>query len=414
MKERGSKIGSDDVARLLYLTVVLWMGYLLALALVDRIFYPHPIMPPLYYLINGLDVLAVLGLIWWGQDRREPIRAALPLIIGMMSVIPLLTAHLLLLPLPPGPANDPEAMLLRLTPLLLMALIFTAWQYGWEHVILFSLGIAGLSLSLQLLYYRPSGAPLSPPITVLVIQTVSFLTVGYFISTLMDRLKRQQKSLAQANAQLTHHASTLEELTISRERNRMARELHDTLAHTLSGLSVQLETVKAYWDVEPATAKRLLDQSLASTREGLQETRRALKSLRASPLDDLGLLLAVRQLAESTAERANLHLELRLPSAVPALSPPVEQCVYRVAQEAISNVAYHANAHTLRVELTYNGAQVSLTVADDGLGFDPRQAEQAGHYGLAGMRERAALVGGELVIKSQRETGTKVELRIAE
>lgn len=404
----------SDISRLLHLAVVLWLGYLLALALIDHVFYPRPVFPPRYYVINGLDVLAVLGLILGSKNRPRLRRAVLPLIIGMMSVIPLVAAHWTLRPLPPTPANDPEARLLRLMPLLLMALIFTAWQYNWGRVVLFSLGTAGLSLGLQLLYYRPGGAPLWPPITVLIIQTVSFLTVGYFINTLMGRLKQQRESLAQANAQLTHYASTLEELTISRERNRMARELHDTLAHTLSGLSVQLEAVKAYWDVDPATAQRLLDQSLASTRDGLQETRRALKALRASPLDDLGLLLAVRQLAESAAERANLHLELMLPSAAPTLSIPVEQCVYRVAQEAIANVAHHANARTLRVQLAYEGAQVALTVADDGLGFDPQRAEQAGHYGLAGMRERAALVGGALIIESQPETGTRVQLRIRE
>jgi two-component system sensor histidine kinase UhpB len=192
----------------------------------------------------------------------------------------------------------------------------------------------------------------------------------------------------------------------------MARELHDTLAHTLSGLSVQLETVKAYWDVDPTTAQRLLDKSLAATRDGLQETRRALKSLRASSLDDLGLLLAVRQLAESAAARANLHLDLVLPTTLPTLPAAVEQCLYRVAQEAIANVVHHANARTLTVHLTYSNTDCVLTVQDDGLGFDPHHTNQAGHFGLTGMRERAALAGGNLVIESRRDAGTKVQLRI--
>jgi signal transduction histidine kinase len=401
-----------NIVRLLELAVALWLGYLLALAVIDRLFYPHPILPPPYYLVNMINAFILMLPILWPQARTWMGRALLPLAIGMLSVVPLTAGHLLLLPLPRSPANDPEAMLLRLMPPLLMALILTAWKYCWRHVVVFSLGIAGLSLALQLRFYNPRGAPLLPPLTVLLIQTISFLIVGYFINALMRQLKRQQASLEQANAQLRHYASALEHLTISRERNRMARELHDTLAHTLSGLSVQLETVKAYWDVDPATALRLLEQSLTATRSGLQETRRALKSLRASPLDDLGLLLAVRQLAESAAARANLHLEINVPPTLPALSNPVEQCLYRVAQEAIANAVHHANARKLTVQLIHNDAHITLTVYDDGLGFNPQQVNQAVHYGLVGMRERAALVGGDLVIESQRGTGTKVRLSI--
>jgi signal transduction histidine kinase len=192
----------------------------------------------------------------------------------------------------------------------------------------------------------------------------------------------------------------------------MARELHDTLAHTLSGLSVQLETVKAYLEVDPVTAQTLLDQSLAVTRSGLQETRRALKSLRASPLDDLGLALAISQLAHSAAERANLKLDLSLPEPLPALSPEVEQCLYRVTQEAVANVAHHANARHLSVTLTCEADQVMLLIKDDGRGFDVCQGEQAGHYGLAGMRERATLIGADLNIESQPGHGTRLQLKV--
>jgi len=297
-------------------------------------------------------------------------------------------------------------------PLLFMALILTAWQYGWQHVILFSGGIALFTLGLHLFFFRPGGPSLWPPVTALVIQTISFLVVGYFISTLMRRLKQQQDSLAQANAQLTAYAATLEELTISRERNRMARELHDTLAHTLSTLSLQLETVKAYWEVDPAAAQHMLDKSLEATRSGLQETRRALKSLRASPLDDLGLVLALQKMAEETAARANLKLDLSLPNRPVSLSAGVEQAIYRVAQEALANAAHHANAQALTLQLSVSGPDVLLLVRDDGLGFNVRQGEASGRFGLPGMRERAQLVGGQLTIDSQPGQGTTVRLTI--
>jgi len=330
----------------------------------------------------------------------------------LMSVLPIIVNQLMVLPLPPGPQTMPETTALRLMPVLFMALVLTAWQYRWRHVVLFSGGIALFTLGLHSLFFRPGGASLLPPVMVLVIQTVCFLVVGYFINTLMSRMKMQQASLEQAHAQLVHHAGALEHLTISRERNRMARELHDTLAHTLSALSVQLETVKAYWDVDPATAQRLLDQALVATRSGLQETRRALKSLRASPLDDLGLALALRRLAEETAARANLMLDLSLPERLPALSPDVEQCIYRVAQEAVTNAAHHANAHTLAVQLSVNGSDVVLLVCDDGLGFHMPQGEASGHFGLPGMQERAQLAGGHLTIDSQPGRGTTIRLTI--
>jgi signal transduction histidine kinase len=236
--------------------------------------------------------------------------------------------------------------------------------------------------------------------------------VGYFISTLIQRLRQQQDALAYANARLTAYTTTLEELTISRERNRMARELHDTLAHTLSGLSVHLEMMRAYWEIDPTAIRPMLDTSLATTRSGLQETRRALKHLRASPLDDLGLVLALRQVATEAAERAHVQLDLVLPPQLPPLSAAVEQCFYRVAQEATANVAHHANASRLSVELALHNNAVLLRVCDDGCGFVPEQNVSAGHFGLAGMRERAELIGGKLTVTSQPGKGTTVQVSV--
>jgi signal transduction histidine kinase len=336
--------------------------------------------------------------------------ARIPAAIGLMSVLPVLSNRLMVLGLPPGPQTMPETTALRLMPVLLMALILTAWRYRWRHVLLYSLGIALFSMALHLFRGRPGGPSLLPPATVLVIQTVSFTLVGSFISTLMARLERQRAALAGANARLAQQASTLEQLTISRERNRMARELHDTLAHTLSALSVQLETAEAYWEVDSTTSRELLGRSLRATRSGLQETRRALKALRASPLEDLGLVLALRRLAEEGAARANLALDLALPERPPALSPDAQQCLYRVAQEALANAIHHANARTLVVHLLADDGAVTLTVADDGQGFDIAGRQDGGRYGLRGMRERAERARARLTIDSRPGQGTTVRL----
>lgn len=410
MRARDSQ---PNALALLPLTAGLWLAYLLALLVIDQLLGPRPIFPAWYYLLNGGAALGILGLSLWPQGRIQLGRIFLPLAIGLLSVAPVIMAQVVSMRLPPHQSISPEAMLVRMMPLLLMALVLTAWQYSWRHVVLFSGGMALFTLGLHLFFYRPGGPSLLPQITMVLIQTISFLVVGYFISSLMQRLHQQQASLARANAQLADYAATVEELTISRERNRMARELHDTLAHTLSALSVQLETVNAYWEVDPTAAQAMLTTALGATRSGLQETRRALKALRASPLDDLGMVQALRQMLTETAMRANLRLKLDLPDRLAALAPAVEQCLYRVAQEAAANVVHHANARTLTVQLCLDNG-ITLLVSDDGQGFDPRQAEASGHFGLAGMRERAQLIGGELTITSRQGQGATIQLSFKE
>jgi signal transduction histidine kinase len=222
--------------------------------------------------------------------------------------------------------------------------------------------------------------------------------------------RAQRRSLTEANARLAHHAATLEQLAISRERNRLARELHDTLAHTLSGLAVQLEATRSLWERDPGGARALLDASLVATRAGLSESRRALQALRAAPIEELGLLRALQRMAESAAERSGLALDLRLPERDLELPPDIEQCIYRVAQEALENVVRHAEASQVAVHLLYDRQRAALLVRDDGQGFDSTQVDATQRLGLRGMRERARLAGGQLELTSQPGVGTSIHL----
>jgi len=406
MKETEAKV---SVGQLLRIAASLWLGYLLVLAVFDWNLSPRG-RPFLYgyYIMNGLTALLIFGLALWRQGQERLGRAFLPLMIILMSVSPIVGKYLLASDeIFPGPLIS-----IGVQTILLIALVLTAWQYRWSHVAIFCLGTAGLNLGMLLLFVEPVTRLFFFEMIITVIQIFSFLVIGYFINTLMTQLRAQQQSLEQANTQLVHYASTLEHLTISRERNRMARELHDTLAHTLSGLTVQLETVKAYWHIDSAAAQKMLDKSLEATRSGLQETRRALKSLRATPLDDLGLSLALRRMVESAAQRGNLALEFSAPEQLPSLSPDVEQCIYRVAQEAVANVIHHANAKNLQVQLIHTGQEILLQVCDDGQGFKLWPDPSVDHFGLPGMQERAQLVGGELTIDSQQGRGAKVQLSI--
>jgi len=419
-----------DLARLLRTAGWLWLGYLLALLLIDRLMFRalEPIL--VYYRINGCAALAFLGIAYWNGLRRGLGRLYLPLMLTLIAALPVVVNHLMAGSQPQGQFSSPEGMALRQLPVLFVALVITAWQYGLSGVVLFSGGTALLELLTvvllaPLMAFVSGPRPLPPQgftptpfrtidifLFLTLVRTVSFVFVGLFISQLMGRLRAQQKSLTDTNARLTHYASTLESLAVSRERNRLAHELHDTLAHSLTAIAVQLETVKAYWSLDRKKARQQLDGALAATRSGAEETRRALKALRASPLEELGLGLALRQLAESAAQRGRLQLDLELPDPLPSLSPDVEQCLYRIAQESLENAVTHAGAKRLRLGLARSGPALTLTVRDDGAGFDLSGQLESDHFGLAGMRERARLSGGELAIESRPGRGTEVVLTI--
>jgi signal transduction histidine kinase len=303
-------------------------------------------------------------------------------------------------------------------PFFYVLLILVAWQYDFRAVLLFTLGTSGLEVALNLLFPQQiatnelfEGVSIQM-ITIgsIVLRTISFLIIGFVITRLMSAQRRQRQALAEANVKLVQYAATMEQLTISRERNRLSRELHDTLAHTLSALVVQLDAVMAVWDPIPDKARELLDGMLKTTREGLDETRRALRALRAAPLEEMGLALALRTLAEDFAARNSMALDLDVPEDINSLSPEIEHGFYRVAQEALENVVQHAGAKQVQVSLEQNEAGLSLIVADDGRGFDTSAEASAHQLGLQGMHERAEMLGAALEVTSQVEKGTQVKL----
>jgi signal transduction histidine kinase len=403
---------TPSLRRLLQVTTLLLLLYFALLVLLDHWFVRFrpggQVLPDLYYVGHiGLALGALLLIRWrWLQSRLG--RALLPLVIAAMSFAPIMLDSLTLPAAPVGPLMAQAGLIsLRLAPSICLGLVLVAWYYPWWYGIGYVLGTSGLTILTNL--HNPAFGTI---IASMVVQSITLLLFGYCISVLTARLNLQRSELMQANRQLQEFASTQERLTISRERNRVARELHDTLAHTLSGLTVQLETIKAYWAVDPATARTLLDKALLSSRTGLDETRRALGALRVSPLDDLGLCLAVKTMVESAAASANLRLRLQLPDQMPQLPPELEQGVYRIAQEALANVITHAQASTLTLHMTLEPALLTLLVEDDGHGFDVSQHTLAGHYGVAGMRERTSLLSGQFELVSAPGAGTSIVARV--
>jgi signal transduction histidine kinase len=233
--------------------------------------------------------------------------------------------------------------------------------------------------------------------------------LGYVALQLVTALRSEHQQLSDANRQLAQRAATAAQLAESRERNRLSRELHDTLAHSLTGLSVQLKAVDTLLARDPAAAAQGLKDAQVTVKTGLQEARRAIQALRASPLEDLGLSEALRQLCARTAERTGLEFSCGI-DEVGALDGLTEQAIYRVAEAALANVEQHAGAEHVAVSLAPAGPErVRLEVRDDGVGFDPGSLP-SDRFGISGMRERAQLIGAALTIDARPGKGTAVAL----
>jgi len=302
---------------------------------------------------------------------------------------------------------------LQLIFTLFIPVILVGWQYSLRQMTVYCLSLLAMDV-LQILVW-PGSIPVNLLIVVAaaIFRTFLFLLIGFVVNRLSAEQKQQNALLLQANRQMSHYAGTLEQLTTSRERNRLARELHDTVAHTLSGLAVNLEAVTALWETDPAQAREILKQSLAVTRNGLLETRRAIQALRAGPLEDLGLVIALKQMAISSTERYGLELDLDLPEELENLDPEVEQCIYRVAAEGLRNIGQHARASQVHMRLARLDEQVEFMLKDDGRGFTNPTTGENEQFGIQGMYERASAVGGSLTVNSLPEKGTELRLTVA-
>ena len=191
------------------------------------------------------------------------------------------------------------------------------------------------------------------------------------------------------------------------ERLRVAQELHDEIGQTLTAVTIQAERAA---DGDPAEATQALRNVAHSVRDSLDEVRRIARELRPEALDDLGLVNALIALCNRMDGQDGPRIERDLQTSLPPMPPEVELVLYRIAQEGLTNAVRHANARTITLWLQADAESVALRVRDDGDGM-PRDVP-SGRSGLAGMRERAILVGGRFSIESIPRRGTEVRLRI--
>lgn len=196
------------------------------------------------------------------------------------------------------------------------------------------------------------------------------------------------------------------------ERNRIARELHDTVAQGLTAIALNLETADALLDAgaPPAKIQAKVQQALTLTRGNLDDTRRSVQNLRAAGLEGRPFAQALTSLIEDYVARWNLALTKEIDLYVP-LAAVVENGLFRVAQEVLSNVVRHARATAITVRFQQNAQRATLLIADNGQGFDAAQARE-GRYGLLGLQERVKLLNGQLSLQSQPGQGTQIEVTL--
>jgi signal transduction histidine kinase len=184
------------------------------------------------------------------------------------------------------------------------------------------------------------------------------------------------------------------ELAALRERERLARELHDSLGHSLVTLTVQLEAAQRLLTVEPSKAAALLVEMQKLTRSSTEDLRRSLANLRAPGLGDRPLLESLSTLCAETGKRLGSTIDCQVAEGTGSLPPAVAEILWRVAQEGLTNAEKHAQARRVQLKLNFRSNAVVLQVSDDGAGLPAGAEEKPGHYGLRGLRERVEGLGG--------------------
>lgn len=289
---------------------------------------------------------------------------------------------------------------------LLIPLVLLAWGYGRRGALLGSTWAAFLHLGIGLGVTSQAGYPRLFFAQALMRIALLYL-VPFIVGALAERERQQHAQLEAAHQRLRRHAATVEQLAISRERNRLARDLHDTLAHSLSALTVQLEALRILLTNDPEAAEEAVDQLSALARRGLEESRQAIQALRSGPVETMGLDGALRDMLQAFQARTGVQAGLSITGNESDFTAEEAQTLFRIAEEALSNVERHASAQKVTVRLARGVDRIDLVIHDDGIGFDPATVD-LDHYGLTGMRERATMIGASLEVSSHPGGGSEV------
>jgi signal transduction histidine kinase len=227
------------------------------------------------------------------------------------------------------------------------------------------------------------------------------LIVLAWVAVLGQRLREQMALVKQK----------LRSGAVLEERNRIARELHDTLEQELAGITMQLDLASDCFDKVPRVAQEAIENARRMSRHSMLEARRSVWDLRCHLLESGDLVSALSEIIKPLASPERVKIELKTFGSPVRLPSPIEMNLLRIGQEAVANAVTHGHGGQVTVELTYAPGSVRLLVRDDGEGFVP--SLRAGHFGLLDMRERAQAMGSQLEIESEAGRGTMVAVEVS-
>ena len=259
--------------------------------------------------------------------------------------------------------------------------------------------------------------------------TAFAMLVQHLISEQFERnqlilqLSQANTELEEAHRRLSESAMQEQELAVLRERTRLAREMHDTLGHALVLISIKLEAAQRLRQRDPERCDRELESTKEIARTSMKELRASIANLRSPALELEPACRAISRYAREMAQRTGLRVSYDLHPDIEGLPEPVEETLWKVGQEALTNVEKHAHAQNVVLHISRRGDHVLMRVQDDGVGL-PQELWQEhedgqitctspeGHYGLSGMFERVESIGGHLYLRPGAERGTSVEVEL--
>jgi signal transduction histidine kinase len=273
----------------------------------------------------------------------------------------------------------------------------------------------------------------SPKLTrTIIISLIGALILLGFVSLLAAALARKNVALREARRRLraaqqelakrfsvrtgewqeelaARHAAEADFALLTAERTRLARELHDTLEQSLASVALHLDAAKGYLREAPGQAEQLIEAATEQLRDGQADVRRSVWDLRSVKLEEATLPEALKQLGDALADPNGPAVDVRCEGPPTTISPGLASHLFRVAQEGVTNALKYANPENITILLRFNETSVELVITDDGCGFEVGSISDDGHYGLRGLRERAAAVGASLKIISRSGEGTRIE-----
>ena len=243
-------------------------------------------------------------------------------------------------------------------------------------------------------------------------ETLVFGLGIFFVLQLTNKVlseRQMRQKLAQAHEQLQQYSQKIEELATVQERNRIARDIHDSLGHALTSLNIQMQTAVKLWEREPVQARSFLAQAQELGKTAMQEVRKSISTLREDAREEQPLEAKIETLVEDFRQGTGLPICTNI-SRCGSVPPLVAKTLYRIVQEALTNISKHARATEVQIQLSTTKEWVYLTVEDNGKGFDLNQNRSG--FGLQGIQERVAAVKGHFQLKTSPGNGCRIVVEI--